>query len=305
MHDLETIAATFPSGMLRRGKVRDVYDLGERLLIVATDRVSAFDVVMRQAVPDKGAILTQLTAFWLERLPACSPHHLDYVVSARRVPPAFATHADALSRRAMVVRKLRILPVECVVRGYLAGSGWAQYRSGGEICGVRLPAGLRNADRLPEPIFTPSTKADVGHDEAITFERACELAGRDVMEEARRRSLAIYAEAAALAEARGVIIADTKFEFGVMGDRLLLADEVLTPDSSRFWPAEAYRPGANPPSFDKQFLRDYLESVPWPKRPPPPDLPADVIENTRKRYVEAFERLTGTSWSANRSAEQG
>ncbi len=284
-------------GLRQRGKVRDIYDLGEELMIVASDRISAFDVVMAEPVPGKGAMLTRMSHFWLTTLPACRPHHLLYVVgqegAQRRIPPAYAAHFDMLRDRAMVVRKAKVLPVECIVRGYLVGSGWKEYQQAGTVSGIRLPTGLRQAQRLPAPIFTPSTKADAGHDEPIDFEQACELAGREVMEAARRRSLEIYRQGAAHAESRGIILADTKFEFGVAGGELLLVDEALTPDSSRFWPAAEYRVGTNPPSFDKQFLRDYLESVGWNKQPPPPPVPAEVIEQTRRKYEEAARLLTG------------
>jgi phosphoribosylaminoimidazole-succinocarboxamide synthase len=292
--------------LVRRGKVRDVYRAGERMLIVATDRISAFDVVMDQPVPSKGVVLTQMTKFWLDTLPACQPHHLEYVVDDAHVPAEFAAYADVLRGRGMVVKRVDILPVECIVRGYIIGSGWKDYVASGRVSGVALPTGLKKAERLPEPIFTPSTKAEVGHDEAIDFEGATQilakfLAGqrnpglgpRELMERVRQRSLAIYREAAAWAASRGIILADTKFEFGLFNGELLLADEVLTPDSSRFWPRDQHRPGGDPPSFDKQFLRDYLESTQWNKQPPPPPLPADIIARTAARYVEAFQLLTG------------
>jgi phosphoribosylaminoimidazole-succinocarboxamide synthase len=272
--------------------VRDLYDLGDSLMIVASDRISAFDVVMDQPVPGKGVVLTELTRFWLETLPACSPHHLEYVVD-ERVPKGYEKHADQLRRRAMVVHKAEVMPVECVVRGYLAGSGWKEYRERGSVCGVKLPAGLRNASKLPEPIFTPTTKADRGHDLPLSFDQACELAGRERMTAARDRALAIYAAGAELAEKRGIILADTKFEFGVLGGELLLIDEVLTPDSSRFWPKDEYRVGANPPSFDKQFLRDYLESLDWNKTPPPPTIPEQIITQSQARYFDAYRAITG------------
>ena len=282
----------FP-GLIARGKVRDLYDLGDRLMIVATDRISAFDVVMSEPVPHKGVVLTELTRFWLETLPACRPHHLDYVVDDEHVPARYADNIAELRRRAMVVHKADVLPVECVVRGYVAGSGWREYKQSQSVCGVELRAGLRNAERLPEPIFTPSTKATDGHDEPLTFEQACEIAGRERMIEARERSIAIYREGAARAEQRGIILADTKFEFGICDGELLLIDEVLTPDSSRFWPMDEYRVGANPPSFDKQFLRDYLDSVDWPKTPPPPPLPENIVAQSQARYFEAYQRITG------------
>lgn len=286
------VARTELPGLIARGKVRDIYDLGERLMIVATDRISAFDVVMNEPVPGKGELLTRMSRFWLERLPAAAPHHLDYVVTPQRVPAGYERHVAELAGRAMVVRKARVVPIECVARGYIVGGGWKEYQQAGQVSGIRLPAGLRLAERLPEPLFTPSTKAAAGHDEPISFEHACEIAGRAVMEEARRRTLAIYAQAAQHAESRGIIIADTKFEFGLIGDELVLIDEVLTPDSSRFWPAAEYRVGSNPPSFDKQFLRDYLERINWNKQPPPPPIPTEIIAQTRARYAEAARLLT-------------
>lgn len=282
----------------RRGKVRDVYDLGDELLIVTTDRISAFDVVMSDPVPDKGLILTRLSAFWLATLPDCSPNHLKYVATRTRVPRGCEPFAETLADRAMVVRKATPLPVECVVRGYLFGGGWKEYQQTGRVSGVPLPPGLQLAEKLPEPIFTPSTKAASGHDEPISFERACDLAaahvpdGATLMHQARRRSLAIYAAATRHAAPRGILIADTKFEFGLCDAQLLLIDEVLTPDSSRFWAAEQYRVGLSPPSFDKQFLRDYLETLPWPKSPPPPPIPTEILTQTAARYAEALRRLT-------------
>jgi phosphoribosylaminoimidazole-succinocarboxamide synthase len=302
----DALASTDWPGLLKRGKVRDLYDLGDELMIVATDRISAFDVVLREPVPDKGRVLTALTQFWLAALPACQPHHLHYVVDQHRVPTGYAAHAAALRGRAMVVRRAAILPVECVVRGYLVGGGWSEYQATGTVSGVALPTGLRLARELPEPIFTPSTKAQTGHDEPISFAQACEIAtefmlargaapgaGRALMTEARRRALEIYCQGRDYAAQRGIIIADTKFEFGVRDNALLLVDEVLTPDSSRFWPAEQYAPGRNPPSFDKQFVRDYLLSLPWDRQPPPPPIPAEIIAQTQARYREAWHKLTG------------
>jgi len=292
--------------LVNRGKVRDIYRVGGRLMIVATDRISAFDVVMDQPVPGKGVLLTQMSRFWLETLPACRPHHLDYVVSEEQVPADYAPYVEQLRGRAMVVKRVEILPVECIVRGYIIGSGWREYQATGSVCGITLPAGLRRAERLPEPIFTPSTKATVGHDEPLTFDQAVDVVAdflapqrslsldpRELMERVRRRSLEIYAQAAAHAETCGILLADTKFEFGLYNGDLLLADEVLTPDSSRFWPKEQYRVGDDQPSFDKQFLRDYLESIGWNKRPPPPPLPDEVVETTRRGYQDAYLRLTG------------
>jgi len=284
---------THMPGLLRRGKVRDIYDLGDALLIVATDRISAFDVVMSRPIPGKGVVLTCLSRLWLERLPACRPHHLRYVVDDARVPPGYEPFRGQLRHRAMVCDKAEVIPVECVVRGYLVGGGWREYQQTGRISGVQLPTGLRLGDRLPEPIFTPSTKAQNGHDEPISFEQACEIAGGDRMHAARQRSLAIYMQAAEYAARRGILLADTKFEFGLRDGQLLLIDEVLTPDSSRFWPADRWQPGTNPPSFDKQYLRDYLESTGWDKRSPPPPLPDEVVEQTCQRYVDAWHRLCG------------
>lgn len=299
------VISTNLPGLIQRGKVRDLYDLGNQLMIVATDRVSAFDVVMDQPIVGKGIILTQMSRFWMERLPPCQPHHLDYVVQPGRVPRGYEHAESVLTGRATVVKKSHILPVECVARGYLIGGGWKEYQQSGTVSGIALPAGLKQAQRLGEPIFTPSTKSTSGHDEPISFERAVEIAGafaaslglsgsagREAMWEARRRTLDIYAQAARHAESRGIILADTKFEFGIYDGRLLLADEVLTPDSSRFWPADSYKVGISPPSFDKQYLRDYLESIPWSKSPPPPKIPDEVLEHTRLRYVEAYRRLT-------------
>lgn len=295
-------------GLRNRGKVRDVYALDERLMIVATDRISAFDVVMDQPIPGKGALLTRMSQFWLQTLPACSPHHLEYVVSRDRVPAGFEGHVGQLVGRAMVVRQVEILPVECIVRGYIIGSGWRDYLASGVVSGVTLPKGLKKAQQLPEPIFTPSTKATVGHDEPLTYAQAVDaiqrfLASRPrvnqtaaaLMGEVRRRSLEIYRQAAAHAADRGIILADTKFEFGLRDGELLLADEVLTPDSSRFWPRDRYQVGENPPSFDKQHLRDYLETLDWNKQPPPPPLPDAVIAQTREKYADAYRRLTGAT----------
>lgn len=282
-------------GLRNRGKVRDMYDLGDRLMIVASDRISAFDVVMDQPVPGKGVVLTRLSRFWFETLAACRPHHLDYIVEEGRVPAGYEAYVDQLRGRAMVCLKAEVLPVECVVRGYLVGGGWKEYQASGRVSGVELPAGLRLAARLPAPIFTPSTKASDGHDEPISFEQAAAIIGADRAAEARDRALAIYAEAAAYAERRGIILADTKFEFGVRDGEMILIDEALTPDSSRFWPADRWQEGTNPPSFDKQYLRDYLETLDWNKQPPPPPIPPQIIEQTAARYVEAFERLTGAA----------
>jgi phosphoribosylaminoimidazole-succinocarboxamide synthase len=275
----------------RRGKVRDVYDLGERLLIVATDRLSAFDVVLPTGIPDKGVILTQLSLFWFGLLRDVVPNHV-LASDVDAYPAPLHRHRAQLEGRSMIVARTEPLPIECVVRGYLAGSGYKDYLATGEVCGVRLPPGLREAARLPEPVFTPATKAEAGHDENIPFERAAELVGAERAARVRDLSLALYARARAHAEARGILLADTKFEFGVRDGQLVWIDEALTPDSSRFWPADAYTPGRSQPSFDKQYVRDYLESVSWDKRPPGPSLPADVVRQTRARYREALTRLT-------------
>lgn len=273
-----------------RGKVRDIYDLGDKLLIVATDRLSAFDVILPTPIPDKGRVLTQLSLFWFNLLKDVIPNH---VISATEFPAPFDKFSEELAGRSMLVRKARPLPIECVVRGYVSGSGWKDYRVSGKICGIALPAGLQESERLPEPIFTPATKAVSDHDENISFERAAELIGKELAEKVRDVSLDLYRRAAAHAEPRGIIVADTKFEFGVLNDELIWIDEALTPDSSRFWPAAHYSPGGPQASFDKQFVRDYLERMRWPKTPPGPELPPEVVEATRGKYREAYRILTG------------
>jgi len=276
------------------GKVRDIYELDDKhLLFVTSDRMSAFDVVMAEPIPDKGRVLTALTAFWLDQLAAVAPNHL----VSTAVPPQVGTDGEDLEGRVMVVRKAEMLPIECIVRGYLSGSAWAEYQRTQTMHGQKLPAGLRQSEKLPEPVFTPSTKAAEGHDENISFDEAKRLAGAELAEEARRISLEAYQAAADLAAGRGIVIADTKFELGLIDGRLCICDEVLTPDSSRFWPADGWQPGTTPPSFDKQPLRDWLESTGWDKTPPPPALPADVVAATRQRYVEAYERITGRSFA--------
>jgi phosphoribosylaminoimidazole-succinocarboxamide synthase len=280
-------------GPRRQGKVRDIYDLSARLLLVATDRVSAFDVVMADPIPDKGRILTRLSTFWFRHLQDIVPNHL-ISVEVADFPEACRPYREILEGRTMLVRKTRPLPVECIVRGYLAGSSWAEYRRTGSIAGLQLAPGLVEAARLPEPIFTPSTKAELGvHDENIPFGEMVTKVGRDLAEQVRNLSLALYRRAREWAEPRGILLADTKFEFGLVDGELLLIDEVLTPDSSRFWPAEDYRPGGPQKSYDKQYLRDYLESLNWNKQPPPPPLPLEVINNTRARYFKALKALTG------------
>jgi phosphoribosylaminoimidazole-succinocarboxamide synthase len=285
------LKSQIPGYPCRHGKVRDVYDLGDRLLIVATDRISAFDWVLPTGIPDKGRVLTRLTLFWLDYLGV--PNHL-LSADARQMPAAFAAHAELLEGRSMLVRKAQVVPIECVVRGYLAGSGWKEYRQAGNVCGIPLPKGLQESEQLPQPIFTPATKEESGHDINISWEQLVEITGSPLAEELRRRSLDIYRRAADYARTRGILIADTKFEWGRLADReLLLIDEVLTPDSSRFWPLDPYQPGKSPPSFDKQFVRDWLETTGWDKNSPPPEIPAEVVERTRVKYLEAYERLTG------------
>jgi phosphoribosylaminoimidazole-succinocarboxamide synthase len=287
------MTTAFALGPRHQGKVRDIYDLGDTLLLVATDRMSAFDVVMNEPIPDKGRILTQLSAFWFRHLADLTPNHL-ISLEVAGFPAACQPFRDVLQGRTMLVRKCRPLPVECIVRGYLSGSGWAEYQQTGAIGGLALPAGLVESQKLPEPIFTPSTKAELGtHDENISFASMADKIGAKLAAQVRDLSLAIYGRALAWAEPRGVIIADTKFEFGLADNQLLLIDEVLTPDSSRFWPQEDYKPGGPQKSYDKQYLRDYLESLGWNKKPPPPPLPADVIANTRTRYLQALKTLTG------------
>ena len=277
----------------RTGKVRDIFDVGDALLMVATDRISAFDYVLGSGIPDKGKVLTQLSAFWFDRTRALVPNHL-ISVRVEEFPAEVQSHAAVLRGRAMMVQKTAPVPVECVARGYLSGSGWKEYQATGTVCGIPLPAGLRESDRLPEPIFTPATKATGGHDINITEAEAGRLVGGDLIVRLRDLTLALYAHGAAHAESRGIILADTKFEFGLLPTgEVILIDEVMTPDSSRYWPATQYRAGGPQPSFDKQFVRDYLEGIRWNKQPPVPSLPDDVISRTREKYIEAYRRLTG------------
>jgi phosphoribosylaminoimidazole-succinocarboxamide synthase len=276
----------------RRGKVRDVYDLGDRLLVVATDRLSAFDVVLPTGIPGKGVVLTQMSLFWFSLLRDVIENHV-ITANVEEYDATLRRHRDQLEGRSMLVVKTEVLPVECVVRGYLVGSGWKDYKATGAVCGIALAAGLRESDRLEPPVFTPATKAETGHDENIPFETMAATVGRERAEAARRVSLEIYSRARTHAEARGIILADTKFEFGVRDGRLIWIDEALTPDSSRFWPRDAYAPGRSQPSFDKQFVRDYLETLSWNKQPPGPELPPDVVARTVEKYQEAFERLRG------------
>ena len=280
---------------LKSGKVREVFDLGDRLLFVATDRLSAFDVIMPNGIPRKGEVLTQISYFWFAQTESFQPNHLlsRVPLSGNSLPKNLQPFASQLARRSMIVKKCKPLAIECVVRGYLAGSGWKEYQKLQTVCGIKLPTGLKESSELPEPIFSPSTKAEAGHDENISFEQAKKIVGDDMAGQARAASLKIYNFARDYARKRGIIIADTKFEFGLDNGRLILIDEVLTPDSSRFWPADQYQPGRGQPSFDKQFVRDYLETLDWNKTPPGPMLPPDVIAKTSAKYLEAYERLTG------------
>ena len=279
---------------VRRGKVRDIYTLGSELLLVSTDRISAFDWILPSEIPDKGRVLTQISSFWFQRLG--EPNHmLSTDVDSMNLPAEL--DLKSLAGRSMLVRKTEVVPIECVVRGYLSGSGWKEYRQHGSVCGIRLPGGLKESDRLPEPIFTPATKEESGHDINISFETMVEHVGQDMAEELRRRSLAVYERGADYARARGIIIADTKFEWGQVEDEVILIDEVLTPDSSRFWPLDEYKSGQPQPSFDKQFVRDWLETTSWDKNSTPPPLPADVVVKTRAKYIEAYEKLTGQQFA--------
>jgi phosphoribosylaminoimidazole-succinocarboxamide synthase len=279
--------------LFHRGKVRDTYELGDRLLMVATDRISAFDVVLPNGIPDKGAVLTQLSAFWFELTRDVVPNHFLRLVDSTNIEGVPFPIPPELLGRSMLVRKARRVDVECVARGYLSGSGWQEYRGTGKVCGIRLPPGLRESEELPEPIFTPSTKAATGHDINISFEETVELVGAKAADVLRARTLAVYGFARDYARARGIIIADTKLEFGWLDDELIVIDELCTPDSSRFWPADGYQPGRPQPSFDKQFVRDWLIASGWNKEPPPPVLPQDVVNGTAEKYREAFRRLTG------------
>jgi phosphoribosylaminoimidazole-succinocarboxamide synthase len=278
--------------LFRRGKVRDVYDLKDRLLVVSTDRISCFDVVLPTGIPRKGEVLTQLSLFWFDLTGDIITNHF---ISAdiAEYPKALQKYADILKGRSMLVKKAKTVPVECVVRGYLSGSGWKEYQKSRSICGIKLPAGLRESDKLPEPIFTPSTKEDVGHDINVSQEYVEKQLGRDVTARLRETSIALYNKASRYAESKGIIIADTKFEFGAYEDTIILIDEILTPDSSRFWPKDGYKPGGSQPSFDKQFVRDYLETLTWDKTPPGPELPDDIVRKTSQKYLQAFKMITG------------
>lgn len=284
------ISTHLPGLTPHQGKVRDIYDFGERLLLVATDRISAFDWILSDGIPDKGRLLTQLSRWWFEKLEV--PNHL-LDVDLTELPLPTGTDLAALEGRSMVVRRVDIVPIECVVRGYLAGSGWKEYQANQAVCGVPLPDGLMECSQLPEPIFTPATKAESGHDLNISFEEMKDRVGTELSQQLRDLSIEIYQKAASITQEAGILLADTKFEFGLVDGELLLADEVLTPDSSRFWPIDRYQPGRNQPSFDKQFVREWLESTPWDKNSPPPKMPAEIIEKTRERYLEAYRRLTG------------
>jgi phosphoribosylaminoimidazole-succinocarboxamide synthase len=275
-----------------RGKVRDVYSVGDRLVIIATDRISAFDYILPTGIPDKGKVLTQLSIFWFDFLRDLTPTHF-LSANVDEYPQPLPNFRGQLEGRSMLVKRARMIEIECVARGYISGSGWKEYKQQGTVCGIRLPAGLKESDQLPEPIFTPSTKAQSGHDENVSFATVVSLIGEDLARRLRDLTLNIYSRAAKYAETRGIIIADTKFEFGFVGDELVLGDEVLTPDSSRFWPAESYKPGGAQFSFDKQFVRDYLESIHWNKQPPAPPLPEDVAAHTSEKYRQAYKVLTG------------
>ncbi|MCL6545931.1 MAG: phosphoribosylaminoimidazolesuccinocarboxamide synthase [Bryobacteraceae bacterium] len=278
--------------LVGRGKVRDVYAVEDKLIIVATDRISAFDYVLATGIPDKGRVLTQLSVFWFDFLKDLTPTHF-LSADVDEYPAVARQYRDQLEGRSMLVKRARMVEIECVARGYLSGSGWKEYQASGTVCGIPLPTGLKESDRLPQPIFTPATKAQTGHDENISFERVAELIGAELAARLRDLTLAIYEKAAAYAETRGIILADTKFEFGFVNGELVLADEVLTPDSSRFWPKETYRPGGPQPSYDKQYVRDYLESIRWNKQPPAPALPPEVAAKTSEKYKEAYRALTG------------
>ena len=277
---------------VRSGKVREMFDLGDSLLMVASDRISAYDVVLPNGIPLKGEVLTMFSHFWFERVADLVPNHL-LAKADEPLPQVVQSHAEQIGRRAMVVKKAQPLAIECVVRGYLAGSGWKEYQKQGTVCGISLPEGLDNSSKLPEPIFTPATKAEEGHDENISFEEAINIVGKDIAEQARELSIKIYNRGRDHAAEKGIIIADTKFEFGIFEGELILIDEVLTPDSSRFWPADLYAPGKSQPSFDKQFVRDYLETLDWDKNPPGPELPEDIVQKTSEKYIEAYTRVTG------------
>lgn len=296
---METLLKTKIAGIEpKRGKVRDIYELGDKLLIVATDRLSAFDVVMKTPIPYKGKVLTQISKFWFQLFESEFEHHF-ITDDVKSYPQPFCDYTDELAGRSMLVKKVEVLPIECVVRGYLAGSGWKEYKENGTICGTKLPEGLKQCDRLPDFIFTPATKAELGeHDENISFEQCVEILGAERSEFVRDSSLGIFEEASSYAESKGILLADTKFEWGVTNGQIILIDEVLTPDSSRFWPADKYEPGRDQESFDKQFVRNYLEDINFDKSGPGVELPKDIVEKTSEKYVEAYERLTGKRFEA-------
>lgn len=294
MKNQPLLQTNIPGYPVRRGKVRDIYDLGDALLMISTDRISAFDWVLPTGIPDKGRVLTQISAFWFEKL-GYAHHLLSLDPKDFRLPAG--VDPEPLAGRTMLVKKCQVVPIECVVRGYIIGSGWKEYQKDGKVCGIDLPAGLKLAQQLAEPIFTPATKEESGHDINISFGRMQEIVGSPIANELRKRSLDVYSRGAAHARERGVIIADTKFEWGKIGDELILIDEVLTPDSSRFWPADSYQAGKNPPSYDKQFVRDWLETTSWDKNSQPPELPADIVAKTREKYIEAYEQVTGKAFA--------
>jgi phosphoribosylaminoimidazole-succinocarboxamide synthase len=286
-----------PNVPVRHGKVRDVYDLGDKILLVASDRLSAFDVIMKTGIPHKGQVLTQISKFWFSFLTDVVENHI-ITDDVKKYPKPFCDYAEQLVGRSMLVKKTSVLPVECIVRGYVTGSGWKEYQKEGSICGVRLPAGLKQCDKLPEPIFTPSTKAEQGmHDENISFDETVKILGRTRAEYIRNKSIEVFEKASVYAESRGIILADTKFEWGVFGNKIILIDEVLTPDSSRFWPKDKYQPGRDQESFDKQFVRNYLEDIKFNKSGPGVELPADIVEKTAAKYIEAYEKLTGRKFA--------
>lgn len=290
------ISTNLPLPLLARGKVRDTYELGDRLLMVATDRLSAFDVVFNEGIPKKGAVLTQLSAFWFRKMGHIITHHM--IDTDLPIPPGhkLSPFSQMLRNRSMLVKRCKPIKIECIVRGYLSGSGWKSYQKSGKVCGIALRAGLKESSKLDEPIFTPTTKAEQGHDFDITYGQMAGLVGKDIADELRERSIKIYEEASAYASQRGILLADTKFEFGQSDGQIIWIDEALTPDSSRFWPADDYGEGRPQKSFDKQYVRDYLESLGWNKSPPPPPLPPEVIENTTKKYIDAYEKLAGEKW---------
>jgi phosphoribosylaminoimidazole-succinocarboxamide synthase len=294
---IKTVNTTKFTGidLFKRGKVRDVYSVEDKLLVVSTDRISCFDVVLPTCIPDKGSVLTRISMFWFDFTSDIIPNHF-LTANVDEYPAQLKKNEDILRGRSMLVKKARPLPVECIVRGYLSGSGWKEYQKQQSICGIKLRPGLKESDKLPEPIFTPSTKEDTGHDINVSQAFVEKVIGKDITEKIRNASIALYDKASAYAESKGIIIADTKFEFGIYEDKIILIDEVLTPDSSRFWPRDRYKPGGVQPSFDKQFVRDYLETLDWDKTPPAPELPDDIVHKTREKYVQAFEMLTGVKW---------